>query len=289
MTAAKEGDPVLLSFAFCNDCAICKAGHYSNCNNFNELNFGGPFKNFALASKGGEPEIGGAFFGQSSFASLSIVRECSVVNAKSLVKSKEDLQLFAPLGCGIQTGSGTVVNAAKAEQKDVIVILGLGGVGLSAVMGAKVQGCRSIIGVDRVASRLQMAKELGCTEVIDGSKIGDKMKLEDAIKEAAEGVGATIVVDTTGAPPLVNAGIASLRNKGRYYQVGTTPFDFKLEQNMFEFMVAGKSVNGAIEGEAYPPEYVPKMIGWYREGKFPFDRLCKFMKADEFEQALKEM
>ena len=99
-----------------------------------------PYKTFHLASKSGEPEIGGAFFGQSSFANLSIVRECSVVNAKELVRDKKELQLFAPLGCGIQTGSGTVVNAAKATKNDVIVILGLGGVGLSAVMGAKVQG-----------------------------------------------------------------------------------------------------------------------------------------------------
>jgi len=57
-----------------------------------------------LASKGGEPEVGGQFFGQSSFANLSIVRECSVVNAKELVHDKKELQLFAPLGCGIQTG-----------------------------------------------------------------------------------------------------------------------------------------------------------------------------------------
>lgn len=83
---------------------------------------------------------GGGFFGQSSFASLSVVRECSVVNAKDLVRDKKELELFAPLGCGIQTGSGTVINAAKATKDDIILILGLGGVGLSAIMGAKVQG-----------------------------------------------------------------------------------------------------------------------------------------------------
>jgi Zn-dependent alcohol dehydrogenase len=140
VTVAKPGDPVLLSFAFCNKCEICKAGHHSNCNDFNMLNFGGPFNDFHLASKSGEPEVGGGFFGQSSFASLSIVRECSVVNAKDLVRDKKELQLFAPLGCGIQTGSGTVINAAKATQQDVLLVLGLGGVGLSAVLGGSVQG-----------------------------------------------------------------------------------------------------------------------------------------------------
>ena len=119
--------------------------------------------------------------------------------------------------------------------------------------------CRQIIGVDRVESRLKLAQDLGATHVIDGSKLGDK-SLVDAIKESAEGIGPNIVIDTTGVPPLINAGVESLRNKGRYYQVGSAPFDFKLQFTMFEFMVAGKSVHGAIEGEAYPPEYVPKMI-----------------------------
>ncbi|KAK5119074.1 hypothetical protein LTR62_000285 [Meristemomyces frigidus] len=292
VTVAQPGDPVLLSFAFCNSCAVCNAGHVSNCNDFNSLNFGGPYKDFTLAAKSDSPEaekvVGGGFFGQSSFASLSIVRQCSVVNAKNLVKNKHELELFAPLGCGIQTGSGTVINAAKAGPSDILLILGLGGVGLSAIMGAKVQGCRMIIGVDRVESRLNMAKELGATHTIDGSKLGDKT-LVDAIKEIAEGLGPHIAIDTTGAPPLINAGVASIRNKGRYIQVGSAPFDFKLEFNMFEFMVAGKTVSGAIEGEAYPPEFVPKMIGWYREGKFPVDKLVKFMPASEFEQALKEM
>lgn len=128
VTVAKSGDPVLLSFAFCTDCAICKAGHHSNCTSFNDLNFG-PAKVFQLASKSGEPEIDGAFFGQSSFANWSIVKQCSVVNATGLVNDKKDLQLFAPLGCGIQTGSGTVVNVAKAGPDDAICIMGLGGVG----------------------------------------------------------------------------------------------------------------------------------------------------------------
>ncbi|KAK3680064.1 hypothetical protein LTR78_000441 [Recurvomyces mirabilis] len=140
VTVAKAGDPVLLSFAFCKSCELCKADHVSNCNKFMDLNFGGPYKDFHLASKGGEPEAGGGFFGQSSFASLSVVRECSVVNAKDLVRDKKELELFAPLGCGIQTGSGTVINAAKATKDDIVLILGLGGVGLSAIMGAKVQG-----------------------------------------------------------------------------------------------------------------------------------------------------
>lgn len=292
VTVAKAGDPVLCSFAFCENCAICKDGHVSYCNTFTELNFGPsqPQKVFQLASKSGEPEIDGTFFGQSSFANYSIVKQCSIVNATGLVNDKKDLQLFAPLGCGIQTGSGTVVNVAKAEPKDAICIMGLGGVGLSAIMGAKIQGCRMIIGIDRVQSRLDLAKQLGATHVIDGSKLDEGKTLGDVVKELADGVGPTITVDTTGAPVLMDAGLEFTRNHGRYIQVGSPPFDYTLAKaSGFANMVAGKQWIGAIEGGAHPPTYVPQMIKWYREGRFPIDKLMKLMPADDFNQALHEM
>ncbi|CAK3798693.1 Aryl-alcohol dehydrogenase [Lecanosticta acicola] len=290
VTCAKPGDAVLCSFAFCNRCEICKAGHHSNCNSFNELNFG-PANVFHLASKSGEPEVGGTFFGQSSFANFSIVKQCSVVNASNIgVEDKKDLQLFAPLGCGIQTGSGTVVNVSGAGPKDSICIMGLGGVGLSAVMGAKIMGCRQIIGIDKIPSRLQLAQELGCTHVIDGSKLDEGKTLSDVVQDIADGVGPTITIDTTGAPVLMDAGTKFTRNHGKYIQVGSPPFDYMLGNlSAFEFMISGKQYIGAIEGGAYPPEYVPQMIRWYREGKFPIDRLMKLIPADQFHEALHEM
>lgn len=285
VTVAQAGDPVLLSFAYCGGCGLCRAGHVSHCNQFTELNFGGPFNVFK--SKSDQTDLSGVFFGQSSFANLSIVKQCSVVNVKGLVKDKQELQLFSPLGCGIQTGSGTIVNTAKATPDDIVVIMGLGGVGLSAVMGAKIQGCHQIIGVDRMESRLKLAKELGCTDVIDGSKLGDKT-LADAVKALCD-PGATVTVDTTGVPDLIKAGVEFTRNRGKIIQVGTAPMDFNLELNLFTFMLTGKQFLGAIEGQAYPPEYVPKMIQWYREGKFPIDKLMKLIPADDFQQGLKEM
>ena len=289
VTVAQPGDPVLLSFAFCEKCEICKAGHYSHCNRFNELNFGGPDNIFSIASKGDKPDIDGLFFGQSSFANLSIVRQCSVVNVKGIVKDKKELQLFAPLGCGIQTGSGTLINVAKATKVDIVVVMGLGGVGLSAIMGAKIQGSKKIIGIDKVESRLQLAKELGATDVIDGSNLPSGKSLVEVVKELSEGIGPTVTVDTTGVPALIKQGLEWTRNRGQVIQVGSAPFDFHLDIEMFSFMVRGVVLRGAIEGQAYPPEYVPKMIQWYREGKFPIDKLMKFMPADDFEKGLEEM
>jgi len=250
VTVAKPGDPVLLSFAFCDDCAVCKAGHKSHCNDFMPLNFGDVNRSFG--SESGKEDIGGCFFGQSSFANLSIVQQCSVVNAKDLVKDKRELQLFAPLGCGVQTGSGTVVNAAQAGPEDSIVITGMGGVGLSAVMGAVVQGCKTIIGIDLVESRLDLAKEMGATHVINGGKLPDGKELADVVKEMTDGQGPTISIDTTGVPALTKGACAWTRNRGKVIQVGTSPFDFKLEIEVFSWMASGKQFIGAIEGQAYP-------------------------------------
>ncbi|KAH0253399.1 NAD(P)-binding protein, partial [Aureobasidium melanogenum] len=134
---AKPGDAVLLSFDWCGKCESCKGGLPSLCYESMPLNFGNK-ASFTSAGAENAGDIAGEFFGQSSFARYSVAKQNSVVNVTSLVSSKEELQAFAPLGCGFQTGAGTVVNVAKATPKDSIVVLGLGGVGLSAIMAAKI-------------------------------------------------------------------------------------------------------------------------------------------------------
>ncbi|TKX20988.1 S-(hydroxymethyl)glutathione dehydrogenase-like protein 1 [Elsinoe australis] len=279
------GDPVLLSYTYCASCRSCEAQHLSYCEQFIPLNFFGrpTFKD------GKGKEIPGSFFGQSSFASWSVVKGSSAVNVKGIVQDKKELALFAPLGCGVQTGSGTVVNAAGAGEKDVVVVTGLGGVGLSAIMGAKIVGARIIVGIDRVKKRLDLAKELGATHVIDSSSLEEGKTLSDAVKEICDGAGPTVAVETTGVPALIKACIDFTRIKGQVLQVGSAPTDFQLELNAFGFMPTGKTYRGVIEGESFAPEYVPKMIQWYREGRFPIDKFSKFMDAAEFQKGLHEM
>jgi Zn-dependent alcohol dehydrogenase len=248
------------------------------------LNFGPHHDVFklAIATPTGSNDVSGHFFGQSSFANFSIVKQISLVNVKGLVKDKRELQLFAPLGCGIQTGAGTVLN-------DVICIMGLGGVGLAAIMAAKNSNCRVIIGIDRIESRLALAKELGATHVFNGSSLPEGQTLSEAIQAVSDGVGPTITIDTTGAPPLIIEGINFTRNCGKYIQVGAAPLDFNLSEiNLFQLMNTGKQLIGAIEGAAYPRDFLPKMIQWYKEGKFPIDRLMKTLPAEDFKQALQE-
>ncbi|EOD46851.1 putative alcohol dehydrogenase protein [Neofusicoccum parvum UCRNP2] len=289
VSVAQAGDPVLLSFTFCNECQICQAGHPGHCVRFGELNFGGcPCFHSSTTAASDTPDLQGSFFGQSSFASKTIVKSTSVVNVKGLV-SDEELKLFSPLGCGIQTGSGTVINVAQAGPQDTVAVLGLGGVGLSAIMAAKLRGCKTIIGIDKMEDRMGIAKELGATHTINTSKLADLTDIITAVQDVTDGYGTSVTVDTTGFLPLIQKAMDFTRLKGKLIQVGSTPFDAKLDIHIFPFMVAGKQYIGAVEGDVVPPKYVPQMIEWYRKGQFPVDKLVKFYKADDWQKAVDDM
>lgn len=285
VTVAKPGDPVLLSFDCCTKCALCKSGSPSYCLDFNPMNFLG---NECFSTSDGKTDIFGRFFGQSSFASLSIVSERSVVNAKDLIKNDDELKLFAPLGCGIQTGSGTVVNVAQAKPDDSIAVIGLGGVGLSAIMAAKLRGVKTIIGIDRMSERIALAKELGATHGVDTTGVDDLSSIVPKVQESTpHNIGPTITIDTTGLSSLVEAGIAFTAPKGRIIQVGTGEGEVKVP--MIPFMCSGKTYLGSIEGSSIPRDYVPQMVKWYREGNFPLEKMVKFYKAEDFKKGLEDM
>ncbi|KAF7155847.1 hypothetical protein CNMCM5623_008727 [Aspergillus felis] len=295
---AQVGDPVILSFSACKTCEPCETGHPAHCANFNAINFEVEPDNLvfneeasesASASTATEPTIYGRFFGQSSFASYSIVREDSVVNVRGVVETKSELQLLSPLGCGIQTGSGAILNAANATPKDRVAVLGLGGVGLSAVMGAKIAGCAQIIGIERHASRLELAKELGATHVVQVDTTADPQSVSDAVLAATNNLGVNIVLDTTGVPALIAQGVRMASFKGKILQVGTAPETGTLTLPIHEFMVAGKQYMGVVEGDVNPKEYVPKMVKWVRDGSLPLQKIVKFYKAEDFEQAIRDM
>src|SRR5690554_5275358 len=188
VTDLKPGDHVVLSFAHCGGCGNCLTGHPTVCNTFNDLNFGGAMDDGSHRITQGETAIN-TFFGQSSFATYAIAKSRNAVK----VDSEVDLALLGPLGCGIQTGAGTVLNRLKPEFGSSIVIYGAGAVGLSAMMAAKILGCEYIIAVDVHDNRLTLAKELGATHTLNGQQV-------DVVKEVQKitGGGSHYAVETTG-------------------------------------------------------------------------------------------
>lgn len=291
ITAAKIGDPVILSFAACRNCEQCLNQHPAHCIRSQPLNFEvGP--DYLVAQQTSEdlqePNIYGKFFGQSSFASWSIVSEESVVNVSGIVKDKEDLALMSPLGCGIQTGTGALINVGNVGTNDRVVVLGLGGVGLSAIMAAKIKACKIIIGVDRYESRLILARELGATHCINTANL-EVEEVADAVQKITANMGSTVTLDTTGFPPLIREGLKMTGFRGKVIQVGTAPETAVIDIPIHEFMVSGKQFVGVLEGDAVPQTHIPQMIQWIHEGKLPLQRIVKFYQADDFEIAIRDM
>lgn len=133
VTDIQAGDPVLLSFYACGACEQCRDKHPSYCDSFATENYIGRTGHVTCTGGEGE-EVHARFFGQSSFARYSVVDRASVVNAKPLIKDESELSLFAPLGCGFQTGMGAIENVARPGLDDAVVVLGLGSVGVAALM-----------------------------------------------------------------------------------------------------------------------------------------------------------
>ncbi|KIW10686.1 hypothetical protein PV08_11650 [Exophiala spinifera] len=265
----KPGDAVLLSFSYCSTCRDCSALHPSYCESFSTVNYVTDPETF-LSPDG--QNIGGLFFGQSSMASYTIARQASVVNVSSLIHDESELKIFAPLGCGFQTGFGAIDLVAKAGSGDAVVVMGIGGVGFSAIAGAKLNKCHTIIAIDRVEQRLQLAREFGATHVINSTETED---LVAEVKSLTKGAGSTITLDTTGNMRLIENGLAMTANRGQMIVVGVPPMDAQLIVHVVSFLQTGKILRGCIEGDATPGEYIPTMIKHFRAGQFPIDKLVK--------------
>lgn len=267
------GDHVVMSFAHCGNCGHCLTGHPTVCDTFNELNFGGAMDDGShrLAQDG---EALATFFGQSSFATYAIAKSRNAVK----VDPEVDLALLGPLGCGIQTGAGTVLNRLKPEFGSSIVIYGAGAVGLSAVMAAKIIGCQHIIAVDVHDSRLELAKALGATHVLSGKDVD----VVTEIKKITDG-GSHYAIETTGVPLVVKQSLNALRPLGTVAIVGITP-EMSIDVHN-DLMAEGKSMIGVIEGDSIPRVFIPQLIAYYKAGQFPFDKLIKFYDFEDINQA----
>ncbi|KAJ6094907.1 hypothetical protein N7467_002420 [Penicillium canescens] len=192
------------------------------------------------------------FFGQSSFARYSVVSERSIVNVRELLHDQDGLKLFAPLGCGFQTGMGAIYNASNAGSKDTVMILGLGTVGMGALMTAKIRNCENVVVVDRIESRLQHAKTLGNFHTINTSA-SDYTTLEDAALGLVPD-GLSVVIDTTCVPTLIEDSLRCTRKRGKLVLIGVPPLGYAVNIDVVEHINAGRSIIGCIEGDCIPSE-----------------------------------
>lgn len=263
------GDSVLLSFHSCGACPACHAHHPGYCVDFVPRNFLGIRQPGEGGLWRGDQPVGGNIFGQSAFATYALAHRDNVVK----VDADLPLALLAPLGCGIQTGAGTVLETLKVAPGESVAILGAGAVGLSAVMAAVIAGAGRIAVLDRHAHRLDLARQLGATET--ASETADLVGLFD------------YVLDTTGVLALLEPAVALLTQRGTLaliaaYPPGTAGLDASAIMSM------GRRIVGVVEGGVDPQQFIPHLIDYYQNGRLPIENIVKIYNFYDIEQAFSD-
>ena len=273
------GDNVVLSYGSCGHCRPCQEGDPAYCADFEALNF-------MNKRQGSEDPVfadgpNAAFFQQSSFATYAIAHQRNVVK----IEGDIDISLLGPLGCGIQTGAGAVLRTAKPPAGSTLLVSGVGSVGMSAVMAAKLAGCRTIIAVDVNEDRLVLAKELGATHSV---KVDTDTEVAEKVREiVAEGVD--YAIECSGNANAANAAWRSLAKRGTLVVVGAPPSgtDYSFDAN--EQILSGRKIVGCVEGDARVKQFIPTLVELYRQGRFPFDRLVKRYPFEKINDAVADL
>ena len=276
VTSVAKGDHVVLTFGSCGTCLNCTLGHPAYCSSQPLLNFAGRRSDGSATvhNTRGEP-LNASFFGQSSFATHAISPVRNVIK----VRSDAPLKFLGPLGCGLMTGAGSVLNVLKPTPDSTFVIFGTGALGFAALFAAKLMGCKRIVAVDRVKSRLDLARTFGAAEVIDTSAT-------DLDKALAEIGGADFALDTTGIPKVLEAAVRSLKTCGQLALVGASPERFMSTDIMH--MISGRVIRGVVEGDANPPVFIPFLVDKFLEGAFPIDKVAALYPFDQINAAVSE-
>ena len=269
------GDHVVLSFESCGTCEACAAGRPYACEEFFLRNLLGRRADFSTAVTDADgQEIPSRWFGQSSFATYALATARNVV----VVDPSLPLEKLGPLGCGIQTGAGSVLSreALDVQPGTSFVVFGAGAVGLAAVMAAVVAGATTIIAVDLHQHRLDLALELGATHTI----VGNDPDIGARVVELT-GVGAHYALDTTGVPAVSKSAMGCLRLGGKGALVGAQTADLVFDT----LSVIGKTAMWVLEGNCDPKVFIPQMLELWQAGRFPFDRLIEEFPLSEIQAA----
>ena len=273
------GDEVILAFSACRECKSCDNGLPSYCKDFVPLNYAGARADGSTSYRHAGQDVASHFFGQSSFSELAVVR---AVNAVKVPQTDLDLSLLGPLGCGIQTGAGAVLRSMNCEEGASIAIWGGGAVGQAAVMAACLKKLDPIILVEPMASRREIACELGATHAIDPGA----QDVIEQVRSIAPG-GVAYALDTSGNAAALQDAVGSLAIQGLLGLVGVPPTaSDTLDINLAQQITYGLRTMGIVEGDSDPKTFLPELLAYHRKGQFPFDRLIETFPLEDINEAV---
>lgn len=279
VTKVKPGDRVSISFRSCGHCQKCESSDAAYCTDFVNMNIIGSRLDGSSALKKGSNELASNFFGQSSFASYALTYETNIV----VLPDDIPFEIAAPLGCGVQTGAGTVIRSLVCEAGSSLIVTGCGTVGLSAVMAGKIQGCAQIIAIEPVEARRNLALELGATHIIDPIEHED---FEEAVRKIVPS-GVNYAVDTTGRAATLQNLTRCFTTKGTLALVGMPKsLDDDVTFTGFQFLASGLTIKGIIEGDSHPDIFIPQLMDYFKAGQLPVDKLIKTYPLSQIDKAV---
>jgi len=271
VTSVRAGDPVVLSWApYCGSCFYCDRDLRHLCERAGSTS---RFRKDGQAIN--------MFANVSSFAEYTVVPESGAIK----IRADIPLEKAALVGCAVPTGWGAVVNTAGVEPGASVVVAGLGGVGLSAVMGAKTAGAATVIGVDIKRRKLELAKAFGVTHTIDSSSEDVVAK----VRELTEGRGADYAFDAIGLPEVTATCFEAVRPGGTAVTVGMNA-DWVEAKLPFPLIYQERKLLGCSYGSVQPATDIPRILDLYMDGKLDLDRLITHRyRLEEINDALDAM
>ena len=263
--SVRPGDHVLPLWRMsCGECDYCSAGRPALCPEGTKIRNTGCFLDGTTRFKLDGTEIK-HFLGVSTFSEYSVMPE------KSVLRIPQDLPLdrAALFGCGVVTGVGVAINAARVEPGSTVAVIGTGGVGLNVVQGSLLAGAGKIIAVDLVDKKLDLAREFGATDTVNAAA-GSPV---EQVRDLTDGKGGDYAFEVIGLPATMRQAYDSLAKRGMAIIVGITPRSAEVSIPSLSLVYEERTITGSLYGSSRPRIDIPKLIDLYRVGKLKIDEL----------------
>jgi S-(hydroxymethyl)glutathione dehydrogenase/alcohol dehydrogenase len=279
VTYVQPGDHVITCLSvFCGHCSYCLEGRPSLCSGKGGGELSRAPGEAPRLSIDGQPAF--QFLELSSFAEKMLVHE------HALVKIRKDMPLdkAALIGCGVMTGVGAVFRTAKVQPGETVVVVGCGGIGLSAIQGARIAGAGKVIAVDMLDSKLEIARQLGATETVNGSD-GNAVS---TVREISGG-GVHHSFEAVGMKVTAEQAFGMLRPGGTCTVIGMIPLGTSIEIHGVEFL-AEKKIQGSNMGSNQFRTDMPRLIDMYMDGRLMLDEMVSgHIRLDEINDGFDQM
>lgn len=264
----KVGERVCMTYTACGKCKYCRMGNTNACDSFG-ANFFSPgrlrYKDKPLPN----------WFGQNSFSSYTLTTEANLAR----VPDGMDPDLAGPYGCGIMTGAGSMFDMNPGPD-DSAAVFGLGTLGMSAIMAAKICGCKNIVAVGGTKWKQDLAIELGATHIIDRRETPD---IAAEMNRIIPG-GADCIVETTGKAAMCDQAFNSLAKMGTMHMSAVYS-----EPVTLNFKMRNTTIKNCSMGNWEAVPNIEKLMKYTVEGKFPVDRIVRYYPFEDIKKAIDDL